>query len=80
MEEIEVTARFDPKGKIIPISFVWGVRAYRIDSIGRSWQAKDGFHILVMTPRNQAYHLLFVSETTKWFLIRGGDVPTVPRV
>ena len=80
MEEIEVTARFSIQGKIIPINFVWNSRSYRVHTIGRNWQAKDGLHILVMTRRNQAYHLLFNSDSAQWFLIRGGEAPTVPSV
>ena len=80
MEKIEVTARFGMQGQIIPLSFVWKGRAYRPESIGRSWQAEDGFHILVMDHRNQAFHLLFIYDTMSWYLLRGGNVPTVPQV
>ena len=78
MEKIEVTVRFNTQGKVVPISFVWKGRVYRAESIGRSWQAEDGFHILVMDYRNRAYHLVFVHNEMSWYLVRGGDVPTVP--
>jgi hypothetical protein len=73
MEEIEVTARFSPQGKIIPVSFVWQGRTYKIDSIGRNWRTENGYHALVMDFQNQVHHLLFKAEITSWFLIRGID-------
>ena len=78
MEKIAVTARFDPQGNIIPLRFIWKGKTYRVDSIGRSWKADDGFHVLVMDGRNQAYHLLYIADKTEWYLLRGGGVPTVP--
>jgi hypothetical protein len=80
MDLIEVTARFDIQGNIIPERFVWRRRTYRVNSIGRSWESKDGYHILVMTPGNRAHHLLFVPEEGAWYNVRGGDAPTIPRV
>lgn len=80
MDPIEVTARFDPQGKFTPLSFVWNQRTYRVDSIGRRWDGKDGKHILVMTPGNRAHHLLFATDKGKWYIVRGGDVPTIPKV
>ncbi len=77
MEEIEVTARFDAQGHITPLGFVWKGRAYRVESIGRTWKAGDGIHILVLTRRNRAYHLLFKPDKACWYLLRGGRVPTV---
>lgn len=78
MEAVEVTARFDAKGKVTPINFVWQRRSYRVDSVGRQWDGKDGRHIMVMTPGNRAHHLLFVIETGNWYLVRGGNQPTIP--
>jgi len=80
MDKIEVTAHFDPDGKITPINFVWLGRSYRIESTGRSWEAKDGLHILVMVPGNRAFHLIFDNRAFVWKLIRGSEIPTVPRV
>ena len=80
METVEVTARFDTQGGITPTSFVWQGRAYRVDSTGRHWEAKDGQHILVMVPGNRAYHLIFNNRTCIWKLVRGSEIPTVPRV
>jgi len=75
MDEIEVTARFDPDGKITPLTFVWRTRTYKVTAIGRHWDAPDGRHILVMGPGHQAYHLIFKSETAQWYLFHGGKSP-----
>lgn len=80
MEKIDVTARFSPDGVVSPVNFTWEGRTYRVDSIGRRWKAKDGLHMLVMTPGNRAYHLVFNDRENTWGLIRGTEIPTVPRV
>jgi hypothetical protein len=80
MEKIDVTAHFTPDGHVSPVSFTWQGKLYRVDSIGRRWKAKDGLHILVMTPGNRAYHLVFKDADNTWGLIRGAEIPTVPRV
>ncbi len=79
MVGIEVTIRTDAQGRIIPLSFVWKRRVYRIDGIGREWQAADGDHILAMTPGNRAFHLLYKKKKGRWYLLRGGETPTIPR-
>jgi hypothetical protein len=76
MEPIEVTARFDANGKITPVKFTRQGVACRVESIGRSWQANDGVHILVMTPENKVYHLLFKPAGGNWYLLRGGVLPS----
>ena len=80
MDTVEVTARFDPQGNITPISFIWQGQVYTVASIGRRWQAKDGMHILVMVQGNRAYHLVYNDTSSTWKLIRGTEIPTVPRV
>ena len=77
MDAIEVTARFDPKGNILPLTFVWQKRTYKVLSIGRHWKAEDGYHTLVMDPGFQTYHLIFQWETGKWFLFHGADGPSI---
>ncbi len=76
MDAIEVTARFDAQGKIVPLSFVWERRTYRVDSVGRRWEGKDGRHILVMTPGNRTHHLLFMPDRSRWYLVWGDDSRT----
>ena len=78
MEEIEVTARFDAHGKITPLRFVRKRRTYQVESIGRSWEAFDGVHILVINRRNEVYHLLFKPDEVCWYLLRGMNIPTMP--
>jgi hypothetical protein len=78
VDPIAVTARFEAQGKIVPLSFIWQSRTFRIDSLGRQWQGKDGFHIMAMTPGNRAHHLLFMPEKGIWYLVRGDDTPTIP--
>lgn len=80
METIEVTALFDIQGNITPLSFIWQGRAYRVESTGRRWEAKDGLHILVMVPGNRAHHLVFNPKDCLWKLVRGTEIPTVPRI
>lgn len=80
MDTIEVTARFDSQGQVTPISFTWQGIVYTVESIGRRWEAKDGLHILVMDHNNRAYHLVFNEKASTWKLIRGTEIPTVPRV
>jgi hypothetical protein len=80
MEGIEVSVRSNAQGNIIPLSFVWKRRVYRIEAIGREWQTAEGDHVLVMTPGNRAFHLLYKTKQGRWFLLRGGDTPTIPRV
>ncbi|MEA3350033.1 MAG: hypothetical protein U9Q82_05375 [Chloroflexota bacterium] len=62
MDSVEVAARFDEKGKIIPFSFIYNQHTYRVESISHRWKSDDGHHILVMTPGNRADHLLFAQQ------------------
>jgi len=78
MNPIDVTARFEAQGKIVPISFVLQRRTFRVDSVGRQWQGKDGYHVMVMTAGNRAHHLLFMPEKGIWYLVKGDDSPTIP--
>jgi len=80
MDEIEVTARFYPKGNILPLTFVWQKSTYKVVSVGRHWKAEDGYHILVMDPGSQTYHLIFQTETGRWFLFHGADVLPISRI
>jgi hypothetical protein len=70
MERIEVTARFDKNGKVIPLFLVWKGHRYTIDNLGRQWQAADGLHALVMTPTGRMFELLFVTSESQWYLIK----------
>jgi hypothetical protein len=68
MESIEVTARFDKYGKVIPLNLVWRGHRYTIDNLGRQWQAPDGLHLLVMTSSERMFELIFLSAESRWVL------------
>ena len=80
METIEVTAHFDPQGRITPLTFVWQGRSYRVEGTGRRWEAKDGLHILVMVAGNRAFHLIFDCKAGIWKIVHSSEQPTVPRI
>ena len=77
MELIEVTARFEKDGKVIPVYLVRQGHRYTIDSIGRQWQAADGLHILVMTATGRMFELVFNPAESRWYL---GKVAPGPQV
>jgi hypothetical protein len=66
MEKIEVTARFGMDGQVFPLQFVWEGRTYRIDSIGRRWEAGGSLHFLVMVPSNEVYELVYQPLSRLW--------------
>lgn len=68
MEPVEVTARFSIDGKILPLNFSWRQKSYKITSVGRSWENETGRHILVMTPGDRIYQLVFVPAESLWYL------------
>jgi hypothetical protein len=80
MELIDVTARFGEDGKVIPLSFRWQGREYRVTSWGRQWHARDGQHFLVMAADQRVRHLLFAPEKAGWYLIRVGEISVARRV
>ncbi|MBN1146169.1 MAG: CinA family protein [Anaerolineales bacterium] len=72
MQAIEVKARFDDQGRIIPVSFTWQGRTYLVEAIGRRWQDEAGQHILVMTPGEKVYELALSSAEMQWYLLPVG--------
>jgi len=71
MQEIDVTSRFDRKGKIIPVTFELEGKEYRVDGVGRRWEDEKGEHILVMVqPNNRVYELLFKSADGVWWMVK----------
>ncbi len=68
MEPVEVTARFNSDGRIIPLNFSWREVNYKVSSVGRSWEDEAGRHILVMTPGDRIYELVFVPTESLWYL------------
>lgn len=73
VEAVEVVARFDLSGKIIPLSVTWREKNYSIESSGRRWQAEDGQHILVMTHSERMFELVFNPTAGRWYLKQVGD-------
>jgi hypothetical protein len=78
MEPIEVTARFDPSGKIYPIGLRRGEQSHLITDVGRRWRDEGGLHILVMLDGGLVWELLFRLEDTCWYLKRTPAVPGDP--
>jgi hypothetical protein len=68
LEAIEVTARFERDGKVIPLRFTWKGREYSVEGTGRSWHAEDGLHILVMAAGERVFELVFVPAQGRWFI------------
>ena len=77
MEKIEVTAHFNARGQIKPSRFVWAGKTYQVDSVGRTWTAKDGLHILVIAAENQVFHFMFIPQEGSWHLLSGSENPNV---
>ena len=66
MEKVEVTARFGLDGQVYPLQFIWENRIYRIESIGRQWEADGSAHFLVMAPGNEVYELVYHPLSRRW--------------
>ena len=69
-EAVEVVARFDESGKVIPRSFVWGGLKRPILSLGRQWVQDGGRHFLVMTGEAQVYELAYRPAEMRGYLLR----------
>jgi hypothetical protein len=72
MEPVEVTARFDLQGHVYPIKFGSPDRFYQVESTGRTWQDRDGYHVLVMAAGDRVFELIFFMEETRWYLRQVG--------
>jgi len=70
MEALEVVARFDLQGKIIPLRIILRGQEFTIESTGRRWKSAQGEHILVITSDGRAHELLLDLIQGKWFLVR----------
>lgn len=73
MVQIEVVARFDARGDVIPQQLTWQDRSYAVESIGRRWDEPDGQHILVLTPNGQTFELVYMRLDDSWYLTRSPD-------
>jgi hypothetical protein len=70
MEPLEVVARFDLQGKIIPLRITLRGQELMVESTGRRWDSAQGEHILVITSDGRAHELCLDMIQRKWFLIR----------
>jgi hypothetical protein len=68
MEPVEVTARWNVKGEIIPLSFTWQEHIFPVVSTGRCWRDKLGEHILCMVPGDQVFELIYNPRKERWYL------------
>jgi hypothetical protein len=68
MEPVEVTAVFDPEGEITPLRFSYQGRTQPVSSTGRRWEDEQGLHILVMSPDNRVFELIFSPNGRIWYL------------
>jgi len=73
MEPVEVTARFGIDGKIVPLNITWRQKGYKVTSVGRSWENETGRHILVMTPGDRVFELVFVPAECHWYILDLGS-------
>lgn len=78
MNKIQVTARFTPQGKIIPMEFISEEIPVAVHDVGRQWRNEEGYHILVMDQNTNTYHLLFKPSQVSWHLVRDISSPSVP--
>jgi len=69
VEAIEINVHFEKDGRVDPQSFTWRGQVHRIDHSGRRWEAEDGEHILVMTPAERIFELLYVRAEGCWYLV-----------
>jgi len=73
-ERIEVEARLDNEGRLLPRAFTWRGRRYEIVSHGRHWKVREEFHFLVMAPGDRTFELVHSPEASSWRMRRSpGD-------
>jgi len=68
LEPVEVMARFDAEGQLLPLSFSWQGQSYAVNSTGRRWQDDAGQHILVMVPGDRVFELAYAPAEMRWYL------------
>jgi hypothetical protein len=67
-ERVEVSARWERSGKFFPRKVYWQEKVYPVESIGRSWEDVEGFHVLCMISGGQVAELLFRLNPAEWFM------------
>lgn len=68
MKAIEVTARFEADGQVVPLQFIWDGHTYPVNQVGRRWQDAAGEHFLVMIPGEKVVELVFSQTESLWFI------------
>ena len=66
----EVEARFAEDGGIRVLNFTWQGRRQAVTSQGRQWEAADGRHVLVMTPGERVFELVYERPAGGWVIAR----------
>jgi hypothetical protein len=59
-----VTVRWEIDGSITPLRVAWEGGEAPVSSVGRSWRAPDGYHVLVMLGGPQVHELWLTPELT----------------
>jgi nicotinamide-nucleotide amidase len=74
--QVEVDARFDEHGHLIPLAFKWQGQWMQVASRGRTWSTGQGekliHHYMVSTPGEAVFELTFEPATMYWHVVRGG--------
>lgn len=71
MEFLEVTAKFDSTGRIVPISFIWAERKIKVDRVTDARPAaslKHGGKGMRYTCRTGSKSYYLFCDEGKWFL------------
>ncbi len=69
----EVEARFAETGLITVLSFAWQGHKHPVTSHGRQWEAPDGRHLLVMTPGERIFELVYEAQSGLWRIARAPE-------
>ncbi len=69
----EVEARFAENGQLTVLSFTWQGRRLPVTSHGRQWEAPDGRRLLVMTPGERVFELVYDPALGAWHIARAPE-------
>ena len=69
----EVEARFAETGLITVLRFAWQGRKHPVTSHGRQWDTPDGRHLLVMTPDERIFELVYDPTHSRWHIAHAPD-------
>ncbi len=68
MQAIEVTARWDDKGRVTPLRFILGGVPAEVEATGRQWKDPAGLHVLVQAQAGRTFELIFDPQELLWHL------------